>query len=188
VFQIRSGAVPPADLKTGDIHSLTIDYSPTSPFQETEYGFDVDTIIVRTSCAEFKAIVRGQGVQSSISISDFLNNTIRPGESICTDQKPTGNITVSNFGTNEVTIYGVEKIEDMINGVVVYQGDAGANDLLTDWADIDARVPEFTIPTDGNLPLDFGLMIIPASGGNNPANVRSFAGTFRHQNFSTSIV
>lgn len=165
VFQIVAGATPPANLKKGDTHIVTVSYSPTMPYQETEFGMDIDTLIVKTSCAEFSADMEGRGVQSAISVSDFINNQIRPGQSICSDEKPSGNIKITNFGTDAVIISGIAKVQNMITGDIVYDDPANP---ITDWTQLDNLIPEFEVTPVAEGAQPFDLTITPSTD-NNPS-------------------
>ncbi|GAB5465760.1 MAG: hypothetical protein Kapaf2KO_11960 [Candidatus Kapaibacteriales bacterium] len=161
-FRIVSGDNPLPNLSVkDDQHTIEIAYTPIENFTRTELGFDVDTLIIETACAEFRVPVRGQGVESAVRTTDFINNKIAPGETICTDEKVTGNITMFNNGTDVVIIFGISKVEDMINGNVLWEWDGQPGTYLT-WAELDNLLPEFSIPNAGGLPIQLGAVQIPA--------------------------
>lgn len=110
-FVITTGAITgaPVILQAGQEHRLTVTYTAnteTTKFDDPNADWDIDTVLVKTQCSEFKIGARGMGVQPVIAVEDFDAGTRSLDEEFC---KP-GGLEIKNLGTEPLIITGFSNV------------------------------------------------------------------------------
>jgi len=100
-YTIVGTQIPPAiDIDAKGSITLTIEYDAKEETTDPLTDFDVDTIIVKTLCSEFKIPIRGIAVRPQIRIDDFDAGVLGVGEQRC----KTGGLFIENPGTETLVI------------------------------------------------------------------------------------
>lgn len=103
-FSIVGGNQLPVTLGPGLQVTLTIRYTPVEETTDPELDWDIDTLFVKTNCAEFKLPMRGMGVVPRIVVEDWDAGTLSINENRCKQ----GGLLVRNPGTMALIITGLQ--------------------------------------------------------------------------------
>lgn len=104
---VRSSSSLPAVLQAGDSLVITLRYDAAEETTDLTRDFDVDTLIISSTCASTSLPVRGLTAEPRIDIEDFDAGTVDPGVTSC---KP-GGLRISNLGSDTLTITGITGYE-----------------------------------------------------------------------------
>jgi len=100
-YTIVGTQIPPVvDIDPRGSIQLTVEYDAKEETTDPLTDFDVDTIIVKTTCSEFKIPVTGVAVQPRIKIDDFAAGTLSLDEESC----KAGGLKIDNPGTDTLII------------------------------------------------------------------------------------
>ncbi|MBN9400784.1 MAG: choice-of-anchor D domain-containing protein ['Candidatus Kapabacteria' thiocyanatum] len=110
-FVITAGAITgaPVVLQAGEEHTLTVTYTAnteTTKYDEPNADWDIDTVLVKTQCSEFKIGARGMGVQPVIAVEDFDAGVRSLDEEFC----KSGGLEIKNLGTEPLVITGFSNV------------------------------------------------------------------------------
>ncbi len=106
VFQLVGGVLPPERvLGGGATHAFQLRYTPRQERPEGEY--DWDTLVVRTTCAEFRWALRGRGILPHIWVEDWDAGTIPVNTTVC----HTAGLLIRNPGTDTLHITDIQGVQ-----------------------------------------------------------------------------
>lgn len=100
-YSIIGTQIPPAiDIPAKGSVDVVIEYDAKEETTDPATDFDIDTVIVKTVCSEFKVPITGIAVQPRIRIDDFHAGILGVGEQRC----KTGGLFIENPGTDALVI------------------------------------------------------------------------------------
>ncbi|MFZ9760318.1 MAG: choice-of-anchor D domain-containing protein [Candidatus Kapaibacteriota bacterium] len=107
-FTIISADTTP--LKAGESRDVKIAYTPIREMPD-EKIFDIDSVLVKTECAEFKWPVFGQGVRPCIAVEPQWNAGRVPiNKKACKDDNAAVGLRIANTGTDTLTVTGLNNV------------------------------------------------------------------------------
>lgn len=107
-FKIISSDTTP--LKAGESRQVKIAYTPIREMPD-ENTFDIDSLLAKTECAEFKWPLFGQGVRPCIAVEPQWNAGRVPiNQKACKDDNAANGLRISNTGTDTLTITGLNGV------------------------------------------------------------------------------
>lgn len=102
-YKITSGAIPPGvTLAPGQAHSFTIEYDASHDSTLAPVGVDVDTLIVKSGCSEFRLPITGFALEPKIKVDDFDAGTVGVNELRC------GSVRIENPGSDTLVITDIQ--------------------------------------------------------------------------------
>lgn len=107
-FKIISADTTP--LKAGESRNVKIAYTPIREMPDDK-TFDIDSLLAKTECAEFKWPLKGQGVRPCISVEPQWNAGRVPiNQKVCKDDNGAVGLRISNNGTDTLTVTGLKGV------------------------------------------------------------------------------
>ena len=103
-YTIVAGTLPPmVDLGSGQSHIITIEYDGRRETANVESDFDIDTLIVKTTCGEFKIGMDGVASVPCIIVEDFRAGLRGVDEEV---MKP-GGLRIQNPGSDTLVVSAI---------------------------------------------------------------------------------
>ncbi len=103
-YSITAGALPPSvTVKAGGKHTISIKYDGSRQTLDVRTDFDLDTLLVRTACGEFKHPLKGVAAIPKITVEDFDAGTVSLNEERCKQ----GGLRITNTGSDTLVITSI---------------------------------------------------------------------------------
>ncbi len=103
-FSIVAGAVPPVvKIPAKGKHVVTIKYNGTRETQDVRTDFDKDSLVINTTCGQFKHPVQGVAALPCINVEDFDAGTLSLNQEFC----KSGGLRISNNGSDTLEITSI---------------------------------------------------------------------------------
>jgi hypothetical protein len=103
-FSIAAGAIPPVvKIPAKGKHVLTIKYNGTRETQDVRTDFDKDSLVVNTTCGEFKHPIQGVAALPCITVEDFDAGTLSLNQQFC----KAGGLRIANNGSDTLEITSI---------------------------------------------------------------------------------
>lgn len=107
-FKLISADTTP--LKAGETRDVKIAYTPIREMPD-EKTFDIDSLMAKTECAEFKWPLKGQGVRPCIVVEPQWNAGRVPiNLKACKNDNAAVGLRISNSGTDTLTVTGIKGV------------------------------------------------------------------------------
>ncbi len=111
-FSITQGVVPPSiELPIGAVHNLVVSYTPTRESTDPK-DFDIDTLVVITTCDTFKIPVIGRGVIPRILVEDWDAGQVPVNSRVCKFQQTGTGLKIQNVGSDTLIINSFENVAE----------------------------------------------------------------------------
>jgi len=104
---VRSSSSLPAVLQAGDSLVITLRYDAAEETADLTRDFDLDTLVVSSTCADTRVPVRGITAEPRITVEDYDAGVVLPSELVC----KSGGLRVSNPGSDTLVITRVTGLE-----------------------------------------------------------------------------
>lgn len=112
VFRVVKGNENlPIVLKPGEIHDITVRYTPTRE-SRNERDLDYDTLLAVTDCLEFTFPAEGRGVLPRIFVEDWDAGAIPVGKTVCKTQQTGRGLKIENRGTMDLIITQITGVKE----------------------------------------------------------------------------
>lgn len=102
-YRIIAGAIPPdIELAPNATHTIKVEYDAQRETNNVEEDFDLDTLIIRTTCGDYRLFVSGVASQAVIDVENYSAGYVAPGELTC----KSGGLRISNLGSDTLVVTG----------------------------------------------------------------------------------
>lgn len=103
-FSVVTGGIPPVvKIPAKGTHVITIRYNGTRETKDVRTDFDKDSLVINTTCGEFKHPVQGVAALPCITVEDFDAGTLSLNQEFC----KTGGLRISNNGSDTLEITSI---------------------------------------------------------------------------------
>lgn len=103
-FAIVAGGVPPVvKIPAKGKHVVTISYNGTRETQDVRSDFDKDSLVINTTCGQFKHPIQGVAALPCINVEDFDAGTLSLNQEFC----KAGGLRISNNGSDTLEITSI---------------------------------------------------------------------------------
>lgn len=97
---VQSSSSLPAVLQAGDSLVITLRYDAAEETTDLTRDFDLDTLVVSSTCADTRVPVRGITAEPRITVEDYDAGVVLPSELVC----KSGGLRVTNPGSDTLVI------------------------------------------------------------------------------------
>ncbi len=97
---VRSSSSLPDVLQAGDSLVITLRYDAAEETTDLTQDFDLDTLVVSSTCADTRVPVRGITAEPRITVEDYDAGVVLPSELVC----KSGGLRVTNPGSDTLVI------------------------------------------------------------------------------------
>lgn len=108
VYEISEAPNTPFELEARESFELKIAYTPIQEYTELEEEMDLDSLIITTECLEWRWPIDGRGVEPKIIAGDYDAGLVKLGEFVTSDQRQRPYVRISNPGTMDLEVTGLE--------------------------------------------------------------------------------